>query len=64
MILECQPERVVGIVEDVSVEKELVFHLEKATRLAEEASAAKSTFLANISHELRTPLQVKTDCSS
>ncbi len=47
-----------GIVEDVSAERELVFHLEKAKKLAEETSAAKSLFLANISHEIRTPLQV------
>lgn len=30
--------------------------LHKATKVAEEASAAKSAFLANMSHELRTPL--------
>ena len=30
--------------------------LEQATRLAMEASAAKSSFLANMSHEIRTPM--------
>ena len=30
--------------------------IRRATRLAEESSAAKSQFLANMSHELRTPL--------
>ena len=30
--------------------------LDKARRLAEQASLAKSTFLANLSHEIRTPL--------
>ena len=34
----------------------LIRKLSTATRLAEEASAAKSLFLASVSHELRTPL--------
>lgn len=34
----------------------LIRKLSKATRVAEEASQAKSLFLASVSHELRTPL--------
>jgi signal transduction histidine kinase/DNA-binding response OmpR family regulator len=34
----------------------LILKLSKATKIAEEANAAKDLFLANVSHELRTPL--------
>jgi PAS domain S-box-containing protein len=42
--------RVVGIVEDISLERQALEHLEKARQMAEEASTAKTLFLANISH--------------
>jgi signal transduction histidine kinase len=42
--------RVVGIVEDISLERQALEHVEKARQLAEEASTAKTLFLANLSH--------------
>ncbi len=44
------------VISDFGDVKEREERLNEARRLAEEASQAKSTFLANISHELRTPL--------
>ncbi|HEX2831858.1 MAG TPA: ATP-binding protein [Thermoanaerobaculia bacterium] len=41
----------------VRVSRELIRKLEEASARAEEASAAKSEFVANVSHEMRTPLQ-------
>ena len=45
-----------GIAEDVTEANRLRRELEQASRLAEEANAAKGLFLANMSHEVRTPL--------
>jgi PAS domain S-box-containing protein len=45
-----------GVAEDVTERNELRRALEQTQRVAEEASVAKSLFLANISHEVRTPL--------
>lgn len=39
------------------VSRDLIRRLEEAHARAEEASAAKSDFVANMSHEMRTPLQ-------
>ena len=57
------PEKLIGILLDVTEEKEIEATLLQATTLAETARAsaetanqAKSVFLANMSHELRTPL--------
>jgi two-component system, cell cycle sensor histidine kinase PleC len=41
---------------DISAQKRAEQAILRAKRLADDASAAKSAFLANVSHELRTPL--------
>src|SRR5688572_19636729 len=43
--------------EAIRVSRDLIRRLEQAHSRAEEASAAKSEFVANMSHEMRTPLQ-------
>ncbi|WP_143596424.1 sensor histidine kinase [Tistlia consotensis] len=42
--------------ESVLTQRQRILELELARRAAEQASEAKSSFLANLSHELRTPL--------
>jgi PAS domain S-box-containing protein len=46
----------VGLRVDITRMKEHEARLEEALRRAEEASAAKSSFLATMSHEIRTPM--------
>jgi PAS domain S-box-containing protein len=46
----------VGIHLDITLQKELEYHLTEAKKMAEETAKAKEVFLANMSHEIRTPM--------
>jgi len=48
--------RLFGSIQDINEMKNDKLELDKAKKIAEEASKAKSDFLANMSHEIRTPL--------
>jgi signal transduction histidine kinase/FixJ family two-component response regulator len=48
--------RLFGSIQDINELKKDKMELDKARKIAEEASRAKSDFLANMSHEIRTPL--------
>ena len=47
---------VLGIMEDISIERARTDALREAKEAAEAATALKSAFLANMSHEIRTPM--------
>ncbi|WP_196259273.1 PAS domain-containing sensor histidine kinase [Pelagibacterium limicola] len=53
---EAEVREILGIIRDISDRKQAEGKLEKARVDAEEASLAKSRFLATVGHELRTPL--------
>lgn len=47
---------VVGMLEDITVERAAMDEIRRARALAEAAARTKSEFLANMSHEIRTPM--------
>ncbi|WP_374575640.1 ATP-binding protein [Phenylobacterium sp.] len=51
-----EPRRGVGLIIDIDESKRQELALDEARRLAEEATVAKSDFLASVSHEIRTPM--------
>ncbi len=52
-----QPGRIMSVLMDVTEFRRAERAIREARDVAEQASSAKSEFIANISHELRTPLQ-------
>lgn len=46
----------IGVIRDISQQKEAEIKLKKAKEKSEESDQLKSAFLANMSHEIRTPL--------
>jgi two-component system, sensor histidine kinase and response regulator len=46
----------VGVMQDITVERAAAEEMQRARLLAEEAARTKSDFLANMSHEIRTPM--------
>ncbi len=51
-----QVEKLVGTLQDVTTQQQMMKALQAAKQAADSANAAKSTFLANMSHEIRTPM--------
>ncbi len=51
-----EPKRILGLIWDITEQRELQDSLQEARAQAEAASDSKSEFLANMSHEIRTPM--------
>lgn len=51
-----QPIRMIGVLRDISIEKNYVERLKEAKSIAEEANFTQTNFISNMSHEVRTPL--------
>jgi len=50
------PLKTVGLIQDVTERKQIETEIKEALRRSEEATQAKSAFLASMSHEIRTPM--------
>ena len=53
---EGKPAGLIGVIVDITPQKNAEREAERARRAAESAAEAKSEFLANMSHEIRTPM--------
>lgn len=51
-----KPYRVLGTIQDVSIQKEIEKELIEAKNIAEQSVKLKERFLTNMSHEIRTPM--------
>ncbi|MBS2211006.1 PAS domain-containing protein [Carboxylicivirga mesophila] len=55
-LIDEEPNRITGVILNISDQKAFENELQKAKEKAEESDRLKSSFLANMSHEIRTPM--------